>query len=299
MSNTFLLRELEKNGIKYIRDHSLKDACTFKIGGICAIALFPENTEQLAECISLLDRAEVELFVAGKCSNTLFSDSHIDKAIVFTCGVDSVKIQGTRVSAECGTSLVTLCRILAKEGLGGMEFASGIPGSIGGAVYMNAGAYGGTVGDIVSSTLAYNREDGKTYTLTEHGFGYRESIYHSDRRLICLSAELSLTYAPSEQISARIRELTASRREKQPIEYPSAGSYFKRPAGDFAGRLIEVCGLKGAQIGGARVSEKHAGFIVNVGGASFDDVMRLEELVRERVYSETGVTLCREVEIVE
>ena len=163
---------------------------------------------------------------------------------------------------------------------------------------MNAGAYGGCMADVITLTRAYDRRSGSVMTLAEHRFGYRESIYKSDPSLICLEAKLSLSEDNAETVKERMRALLESRREKQPLEYPSAGSYFKRPQGDFAGRLIEVCGLKGMQIGGARVSEKHAGFIVNVGNATFDDVMRLEELVRATVLRETGVELEREVEIV-
>ena len=152
--------------------------------------------------------------------------------------------------------------------------------------------------DVVQSTVAYDRKKGDTVTLCDHGFGYRESVYKSDDSLVCLEATLTLSDGDSLVIQEKMRELLQVRKEKQPLEYPSAGSYFKRPEGDFAGRLIEVCGLKGVSVGGAQVSEKHAGFIINRGGASFDDVMRLEQLVKNKVYAETGVMLEREVEIV-
>lgn len=298
MSNTEFCNLLSKNGIKYECGYSLKESSSFRIGGRCALAVFPENAETFALLLQLADSCDARLHVSGRASNTLFGDGELDLCVVFTAGVNQVFVSGTTVFAGAGTGLISLCSTVAKAGLSGLEFASGIPGSVGGAVVMNAGAYGGCMADVITLTRAYDRRSGSVMTLAEHGFGYRESIYKSDPSLICLEAKLCLKEDSADAVKERMRELLESRREKQPLEYPSAGSYFKRPQGDFAGRLIEVCGLKGMQIGGARVSEKHAGFIVNVGNATFDDVMRLEELVRATVLRETGVELEREVEIV-
>ena len=298
MSNTEFCNLLSKNGIKYECGYSLKESSSFRIGGRCALAVFPENAETFALLLQLADSCDARLHVSGRASNTLFGDGELDLCVVFTAGVNQVTVVGTTVFAGAGTGLISLCSTVAKAGLSGLEFASGIPGSVGGAVVMNAGAYGGCMADVVTLTRAYDRRSGSVMTLAEHGFGYRQSIYKTDPSLICLEAKLCLKEDSADAVKERMRELLESRREKQPLEYPSAGSYFKRPQGDFAGRLIEVCGLKGMQIGGARVSEKHAGFIVNVGNATFDDVMRLEELVRETVLRETGVELEREVEIV-
>ncbi len=298
MVASVLTKELEKNRIEYKRDFSLKNSSTFKIGGVCRLAIFPKNTEELALSVSLLDAAEKEFHVAGRGSNTLFFDGYIDKVIIFTSGVNSTEILGTDVIAECGAPIMPLCARLADAGLSGLEFACGIPGSVGGAIFMNAGAHGGAVSDVVRATRAYDRESGSIITLTEHGFDYRKSVYSQNKSLVCLGAKFGLTLGEPSEIHASSKTLLESRRQKQPLEYPSAGSYFKRPVGDFAGRLIEVSGLKGARVGGAEVSEKHAGFIVNKGGATFDDVMRLEELVRESVLSNTGVVIEREVEIV-
>ena len=298
MSKAELCNLLSKNGIKYECGYSLKESSSFRIGGRCALAVFPENAETFALLLQLADSCDARLHVSGRASNTLFGDGELDLCVVFTAGVNQVFVSGTTVFAGAGTGLISLCSTVAKAGLSGLEFASGIPGSVGGAVVMNAGAYGGCMADVITLTRAYDRRSGSVMTLAEHGFGYRESIYKSDPSLVCLEAKLCLKEDSAETVKERMRALLESRREKQPLEYPSAGSYFKRPQGDFAGRLIEVCGLKGMQIGGARVSEKHAGFIVNVGNATFDDVMRLEELVRATVLRETGVELEREVEIV-
>ena len=163
---------------------------------------------------------------------------------------------------------------------------------------MNAGAYGGQMSDVVIESAALNKNSGQLMPIKDHAFGYRHSIYKDRGELVCLGATLSLAVADKQEIGERMKRLSAQRREKQPLEYPSAGSYFKRPEGDFAARLIDVCGLKGTRIGGAEVSNKHAGFIVNVGDASFEDVMRLEEYVVDTVLAQTGVTLEREVEVI-
>ncbi len=299
MTDKVLLSALEENKIKYAENYGLKNSCTFRIGGVCRLALFPCSSEQLASCISLLDGAGERFCVIGKGSNTLFSDAYIDSVLVFTAGACEVKIDGTLVRAQAGVSLVSLCATLAEHGLSGLEFASGIPGSVGGAAFMNAGAYGGTVADVIKYTRAYDRGTGEAVTLFEHGFGYRKSIYMENRKLVCLEACFSLVADEPMRIKEKMRELAAERRKKQPLEYPSAGSYFKRPEGDFAGRLIEAAGLKGRRLGGACVSEKHAGFIVNTGDASFLDVMSLEDEVRRAVRERFGVTLEREVEVIE
>ncbi len=293
-----LLKSLDNEKIKYITDFSLKKTSTFRIGGECALALFPSSAEQLVKCVFLVRDAGIEVSVIGKGSNTLFADGRLNRAIIFTEGLSGIKINGTTVKAEAGESVVAMCVRLADAGLSGAEFACGIPASVGGAVYMNAGAHGGSFSDIVAESTAVDISSGRILTLAEHEFDYRQSVYSKNKDLICLGATLSLTFGESEQIKALMRENLQKRRASQPIEYPSVGSYFKRPEGDFAGRLIDVCGLKGTAVGGACVSEKHAGFIINKGGASFDDVMRLEELVKERVFAQCGVILQREAEVV-
>ena len=298
MISANIIKVLTDSKIEYKTDYSLSQSSTFRIGGVCALALFPKTAEQLALCLYVLDAEGIRTHVCGRGSNTLFSDGHLDMAIVFTSGIDEVEINGTEVACGAGVGLIKLASICCDAGLSGLEFASGIPGSVGGAVFMNAGAYGSSMEKVVRNTVAYERSTGKTLTLTDHGFGYRKSVYMNNNDLVCLGATFSLKEGSTEEIRAEMRRLGEERRKKQPLEYPSAGSYFKRPEGDFAGRLIEICGLKGERVGGAAVSEKHAGFIVNLGGATFDDVMRLEERVRETVFNQTGVMLHREVEVI-
>ncbi len=298
MRSDILLKELQKNGIEYKEEFALKNACTFRIGGACRLAVFPKNTNELAQTIILTDMHELEYFICGKGSNTLFCDGYIDKIIIFTNNCNKLVINNDLAIAASGVGLIHLAGIVADNGLSGLEFASGIPGSVGGSVYMNAGAYGSCIADVVTKSKALNRISGEIITVTEHEFDYRSSIYKSNKSLVCLEAEFKLFSADNKAVRQKMRELSVKRRSKQPLEFPSAGSYFKRPLDNFAGKLIEDCGLKGTRIGDAEVSEKHAGFIINRGNASFSDVMQLEELVRQKVLSTYGIELEREVEII-
>ncbi len=294
-----LLAELKKYKIEYKENFNLKERTTFRIGGTCELALFPKSAEEIAICVSVLDNAEQKLCVIGNASNTLFADKELELCVVFTAGAKRSKIEGARIFAEAGVALPQLSGAACNAGLTGLEFACGIPASIGGAVFMNAGAYGGAMENVVVRSRAYDRKSGSVVTLENHEFGYRNSIYKKDKSLICLEVLMELEAGDSDIIREKMRELLENRRQKQPLQYPSAGSYFKRPQGDFAGRLIELCGLKGARVGGAAVSEKHAGFIINADNATFQDVMRLEELVVKAVMKHTGVELKREVEVIE
>ncbi len=298
MMSAELLCGLEKNGIEYKTDCEIKSFSTFRIGGRCSIAIFPESSKQLAETVRLLDRLGICFFTVGKGSNTLVFDGYIDKAIIFTHRLNQMSVKDNRITAEAGAGLVRLASYAAKNCLSGLEFASGIPGSVGGALYMNAGAYGECMEDVTLKSRAYDRNSGNIIEIAEHCFSYRDGIYKKNKSLLCLDAEFALETTDEVRVLEKMKVLAEQRKSKQPLEYPSAGSYFKRPVGDYAGRLIEACGLKGLRIGGAEVSEKHAGFIVNRGNASFDDVMRLEEAVKEKVYAEYGIELEREVEVI-
>ncbi len=290
---------LEQSKLKYSINYSLRGASTFRVGGTCALAIFPESAEQIALAAYICRESGMRFSVVGRGSNILFSDGQIDRAIIFTHGAVSVRAEGDLLYAEAGVSLPRLCLYAAERGMGGLEFASGIPGSVGGALFMNAGAYGESVSDTVVSSTALDLESGERVSISEHSFGYRQSIYMQSNSLVCLEAVFKTRSCEPESIRQRISELAKKRRESQPLEYPSAGSYFKRPEGHFAGKLIEDCGLKGASCGGARVSEKHAGFIINTGAASCADILALEELVRTTVRQKTGVVLEREVELIE
>ena len=273
-----LCQELKKRNIDFLRDEPLSKHTSFRIGGPARVFCTPKNSEQMAEVVGLCRQNGVRYYLLGKGSNVLFSDAGFDDA---------------------GLGLNTLCKAAAAQGLSGLEFAFGIPGSVGGAVYMNAGAYGGEMRDVLTA-VTFLDETGTVRTLPagELELGYRTSIFERTGWHV-LSAQLRLVPGDPAQIEAAMQELMARRVEKQPLDYPSAGSAFKRPQGAFAGALIQQCGLRGARVGGAAISEKHCGFIVNLGGATCADVLALADLVCNTVKEQTGYTLEKEIRVVE
>ncbi len=289
---------LEGLGIRTVADLSLSQVCTFRVGGVGALGIYPNSEQELCAAVACLQEQGMDFEVIGKGSNLFFGDGRLERALILTKGLSRVEEQGTVLHAEAGVTLATLATLAADRGLSGLTFARGIPGSLGGAIFMNAGAYGSSMEEVVRSSRALNRVSREVEVITDHHFGYRHSIYMERPELICLSAELALTEGNTEEIYAQMNELAAKRRASQPLEYPSGGSYFKRPEGFFAGKLIEDAGLKGVSVGGAQVSEKHAGFVINRGGATAADLLALEELVRRRVRECFGVTLEREVGMV-
>ena len=280
-------------GIKAIQNEPLAQHSTFRIGGAAKLALFPASLDQMLTCLQKLTEYGVRYAVIGKGSNVVFSDDGFDGVIVFSGEWNEILIEGERLTVSAGVTLASLAAQAQRLGLSGLEFAHGIPGTVGGAVFMNAGAFGGSIADVCESTTYFEPETGKIQTVRgpEHAFGYRSSFYAKYPQYTVLSATFRLKGDDGEAILARMNDYAARRRSTQPLEYPSAGSVFKRPEGYFAGKLIEDCGLKGARIGGAEVSEKHAGFIVNRGGATSLQVRALVELIRARVYVRCGVRL--------
>lgn len=285
---------LSAKEIKFTENELLAPHSTFRIGGEARLAAMPDTTEQIIDAVSAAKEAGLDFTVIGNGSNVLFSDKGFDGLVIFTRNADSVVIKGNRVIADAGAPFTKLAVTVKNAGLTGLEFAYGIPGSVGGAVYMNAGAYNGEASQVVASSMAYDDLTGEVRMISreEHNFGYRTSVYSQNRdRLIVLSAEFELKEGDSAAIWETMQDLMRRRREKQPLEYPNAGSVFKRPQGYFVGKLITDAGLKGYTIGGAQVSEKHAGFIVNIGGATAEDVLRLVEHIQKTVQSQFGVML--------
>ena len=273
-------------------DFPLSRVTSFHIGGNADLAVYPADAEAFAYALDAVVQAGVPYTVIGNGSNTLVRDSGFRGVVFVTTDMRRVTIDGTRLTGGCGVLLGSVGTNASRAGLAGAEFANGIPGTLGGAVYMNAGAYGGQLADIVCETVCYDLDAKQVLHLdnaAQH-FGYRHSVF-MEKNYIILSATLQLTKDEPDAIRARMNDYLARRREKQPLEYPSAGSVFKRPEGHFAGKLIEDAGLKGLCVGGAEVSPKHAGFIVNVGGATARDVLELIERIREKVYAMSGVTL--------
>ncbi len=269
---------------------------TFRIGGPAALMALPGTMEEVQTVFKTAAELDVEPFFLGNGSNLLVADKGYPGFIVKLTGdFDEIREVSRGVEAGSAVLLSRLSNALVGRGLTGLEFASGIPGSVGGAVTMNAGAYGGEMAQVLEE-VAFLDEAGEVCILpaSECDFGYRHSIF-SNRKCLILEARFHLEPGDPATIKARMDELTARRREKQPLEFPSAGSMFKRPPGHFAAALIDQCGLKGLTVGGAQVSEKHAGFVVNRGGATCADVLELARRVRERVLAQTGVELEMEV----
>lgn len=269
---------------------------TFRVGGKAACFVRISSIEQLQKLIPYFEQIGLPYFILGNGSNLLVSDDGYD-GVILQVGdkFDRISTEGNRMEAQAGALLSAGARCAMEHGLTGLEFASGIPGTIGGGVVMNAGAYGGEMKQVVTQVCVLG-SGGEILTLDREAmeFSYRSSVI-KNRRFTVLTVTFELACGDKKEIQARMEELARRRREKQPLEYPSAGSTFKRPEGYFAGKLIMEAGLKGYSIGGARVSEKHCGFLVNTGDASAADVAALIREVQERVKDKSGVSLEREV----
>lgn len=269
---------------------------TFRVGGPAALMALPKRTEELVEAVKLARAWEIPTVMVGNGSNLLVDDRGVDAFVVKTVPQYSqCRMEGEEVTAQAGVLLSQLATRAAENNLAGLEFAHGIPGSLGGGVTMNAGAYGGELKQVVTQVgVLLPSGEVEAWDAAQCQFSYRHSAF-SDGQHLVLWAKLRLQQGDGQTIREHMRDFAARRREKQPLEYPSAGSTFKRPQGQFAAALIDQCGLKGLRVGGAMVSEKHAGFVINTGGATCTDVLRLMEQIQERVFQATGVELEPEV----
>ena len=270
---------------------------TFKVGGPADVLFLPESEAQLMQAMTAAREAGVPCIVIGNGSNLVVRDGGI-RGLVIALGEGMADIvrSGNTLAAWAGASLARVAACAQAGGLSGLEFASGIPGTLGGGCAMNAGAYGGQLSDVLIDARVLLDGAVKTLTVDDMQMGYRTSL-PLRRGGIVISARFALTPDDPEAIAARMRDLNARRRDKQPLNYPSAGSTFKRPEGHFAGALIEQAGLKGRSVGGAQVSEKHAGFIVNTGGATATDILTLIGVVQDAVEARSGIRLETEVRI--
>ncbi len=279
-------------------DEPMSRHCSFRIGGPAAAMAFPKSGEEAEFACQLLASLEIVPFVLGNGTNLLVSGAPLDLFVLNTAGLTALAQVGeTEIFAGSGVPLVRLATFAQGLGLSGLEFAHGIPGTLGGAVVMNAGAYGGEMKDAVTA-VDFLDSDMEHFTLpaAELGFAYRHSIF-SDCDSVILGATLSLRPGDPAAIREEMRTLMEKRRASQPLDLPSAGSTFKRPETGYAAALIDQCGLKGFSVGGAQVSPKHAGFVVNTGDATFDNVLAVMAHVQETVLRETGVSLEPEVKI--
>ena len=280
-------------------NEDMKEHTTFKAGGCADVFVTPKDQKEATEIVRLLLTHDQPYAVIGNGSNIIVPDSGYRGCIIcMEPGEDDIKVTGDRIVARAGALLSKVARKAYDNSLEGLEFASGIPGSVGGAVVMNAGAYGGEIKDVVTAVTLYDPQNDRVVkkNVTEMEFGYRTSII-KNHAYIVLEAEFLLKKADKGAIKERMDDLAARRREKQPLEYPSAGSTFKRPEGYFAAKLIEDANLKGLSVGGAMVSEKHSGFVINKGGATATDILELIRMIREKVYENSNVMLEPEVVI--
>ncbi|MDR3349189.1 MAG: UDP-N-acetylmuramate dehydrogenase [Acidaminococcales bacterium] len=293
------LTALKKTGVKYATDEPMSKHCSFRAGGPADVLAMPGDEEEIAAVAALAQNYDLPLTVLGSCTNVLVKDRGIrGVTLKIGGGPTKVLILENGMYCQAGLPLSAAAQKAAASGLAGLEFLYGIPGSVGGGVCMNAGAYGGEIKDFIvevdSLDLAGKRS---ARPAAELAFGYRASAFLSGGEIIT-GARLRLAAGESEQIKAKMEEFLRKRQAAQPLEMPSAGSAFKRPPDNFAGKLIEQAGLCGLAVGGARVSEKHAGFIVNAAGASAADILRLMEQVAARVYKTFGVPLEPEIRII-
>ena len=299
-----LAKALAAEQLPFVQQEVLAGHTTFKIGGPAAFWCTPRNAAELRRILQHCRVQGVRVYLLGNGSNTLFDDAGFDGAVVDMRGLNEMKASDAdtdlvRITAGAGQTLGRLCSKAQTLGLTGLEFACGIPGTVGGAVYMNAGAYGGELKDVLESVTFLDSDlQLRTLPAADLKMGYRTSLFEENPDWCILSATVVLRHGDGAAVLARMQELLGRRKDKQPLEWPSAGSTFKRPQGAFAGKLIEECGLRGFTVGGAQISEKHCGFVINRGGATCADVVALTEQVSRIVRDKTGFVLEREIRVV-
>lgn len=283
------------NDIEIYSDEPLARHSTIKIGGTAKYAAFPHSEEAFCRLLDKLHKNNIKFNVIGNASNTIFPDGVYDGMIVFTNKMNGISVVGKTITAECGVNCIYFSHFAMEHSLSGAEFLSGIPGSVGGSVFMNAGAYGSSISDIIESSKLY-LPNGTVAEIKkgEHEFGYRSSSVKRNGAFV-ISSRFSLGYDSKEKIASRINELKEKRFTSQPVGLPSAGSVFLAENGISAWKYIDGAGLRGLKIGGAQISDKHAGFIVNCGGATAYDVEKLVGIVKDTVFEKYGVELKTEI----
>lgn len=286
------------SGCQVSENARLADYTSFKIGGPADLLVEPIDLESLQQILQTVAIAGNSYFLLGKGSNLLVGDLGIRGVVIKMTALNQVKIDGTRITAGAGITLAKLANVALNASLAGLEFASGIPGTLGGAVVMNAGAYGGEMKDVITKVTAFTSTGEKrVLTNVEADFSYRHSAFQKNGWIVA-EVEMELKVSDPAKIRAQMNELNQRRKDKQPLEYPSAGSAFKRPPGYYAGALIDEAGLRGFSIGGAQVSEKHAGFIINTGNATAQDVVKLIRHIQALIKEREGVDMEPEVRMV-
>ena len=295
---------LKAESIEFEENVDGKRLCSFHVGGNVRVVAKPQTADQLSALYDFLLENDIRNILLGRGSNVVISDEGFDGVVVSLSELSSVNIDISDddcIVAGAGASMLKLANFAQQNGLSGLEFAHGIPGTVGGGVYMNAGAYGGEICQVLKSCLVFDQIDGYIFLIdaSQCDFSYRHSIFMDNKNLIVLFATFELKKGNPDEIKAKMDEYKAKRMASQPLEYPSAGSTFKRPEGYFAGKLIEDAGLKGFSVGGAQVSEKHAGFVINKGGATAEDIKNLVAHIQKTVKEKFDVSLECEIEFVE
>ena len=295
---------LKAESIEFEENVDGKRLCSFHVGGNVRVVAKPQTADQLSALYDFLLENDIRNILLGRGSNVVISDEGFDGVVVSLSELSSVNIDisdDNCIVAGAGASMLKLANFAQQNGLSGLEFAHGIPGTVGGGVYMNAGAYGGEICQVLKSCLVFDQIDGYIFLIdaSQCDFSYRHSIFMDNKNLIVLFATFELKKGNPDEIKAKMHEYKAKRMASQPLEYPSAGSTFKRPEGYFAGKLIEDAGLKVFSVGGAQVSEKHAGFVINKGGATAEDIKNLVAHIQKTVKEKFDVSLECEIEFVE
>ncbi len=293
-----LKKFLSENSIAAHFDESMKKHTTFRVGGNAMCIAMPDTDEKAAKLIKFVNENNIKHYFLGNGSNVIFNDNGFDGVIIKSSNLKNIEIINNKATVGAGVLMTVFSKVLQENGLSGLECLYGIPGNIGGGVFMNAGAYGGQISDCIVS-VDYLNEKGEKHTISkeECDFAYRHSVFMSHKWFI-LSATFALENKDKDEMLAFMEDIMGRRRDKQPLDKPSAGSSFKRPVGYFAAALIDECGLKGLTVGGAQVSEKHAGFIVNTGNAKCRDIVALADKVTQIVKEQKGVDLEKEMIIV-
>ena len=283
---------------QWLENAPLSDYTTFRVGGPATVLAKPQTEEALCALLDWVEQEEIPVLLLGNGSNLLVRDGGFDGLVIHVgSALADIRVDGESLIAQAGALLSKVATVAADNHLAGMAFAHGIPGSLGGAVYMNAGAYGGEMCQIIEWVRVWTPDGVKTYPCSKMDFGYRHSRLMTEKAVV-LSVGLKLSNGDRDAIRAEMKDLMQRRKSKQPLEYPSAGSFFKRPEGHFAGALIENAGLKGFTVGGAQISEKHAGFLINHDHGTAADVLNVMRAVQKKVFEDTGVMLENEVRIV-
>ena len=297
--NNFILKLEKLNLGKIERNISLSTLTTYKTGGVAKLVIYPNNINNLKELITLIHKYNINYFLLGKGSNILFSDNEFNGIIIKLDKLNKFEIKQNEIYVESGMILSKLVQESIKNNLTGLEFAIGIPGTIGGAIYMNAGAYGSNMSNIIKSVIALNEKlQIEEIPLEKLKFDYRYSIFQANKNLICVAANIKLEFGNHDEIASKVKENLLKRKNSQSLEYPSAGSVFRNPEGNYAGKIIEELGLKGKSIGGAEISTKHANFIINKNNASSSDILNLIKLVQKEAKDKYKIDLKLEQQLV-